>query len=220
LLRAVYNTAVQDGAAERNPCRIIGAGVENAAERPTLTISQVMRLVDLFPDRLSVMVLLGCFGSLRYGEATALRRMDVDVVDRVVFVRSQLIELSTGLTVGPPKSRAGVRAVGLPTFVAQALAAHLAAHVAPEPEALLFTRPNGQPLRRSGFNKAVGWTAACTAIGAPDLHFSRLASHRKHVGGRDARNVNPRPHGQDGARQDARRPHLPARDPGRRPPHR
>jgi hypothetical protein len=41
LLRAVLNTAVEDDKLlPRNPCRIKGAGTENAAERPVLTMAQ------------------------------------------------------------------------------------------------------------------------------------------------------------------------------------
>ena len=38
LLRAIFNTAADDGIIRRNPCRIKGAGQEESAERPTLTI--------------------------------------------------------------------------------------------------------------------------------------------------------------------------------------
>ena len=46
LLRAILNTAVDDDILDRNPCRIRAAGDEKAAERPTLTITQVQHLVD------------------------------------------------------------------------------------------------------------------------------------------------------------------------------
>jgi hypothetical protein len=36
-LRAVMNTAVDDGLIKRNPCRIKGAGTEDSPERPVLT---------------------------------------------------------------------------------------------------------------------------------------------------------------------------------------
>jgi len=37
-LRAIFNTAADDGIIRRNPCRIKGAGQEKSAERPILTI--------------------------------------------------------------------------------------------------------------------------------------------------------------------------------------
>jgi hypothetical protein len=41
LLKAILNTAVDDGMIRRNPCRIKGASVEKSPERPVLTTSQV-----------------------------------------------------------------------------------------------------------------------------------------------------------------------------------
>jgi hypothetical protein len=44
LLRAILNTAVDDGLIRRNPCRMKGAGSENSPERPVLTVPQVYAL--------------------------------------------------------------------------------------------------------------------------------------------------------------------------------
>ncbi len=41
---------------------------------------------------------------------------------------------------------------------------HLDAYVAPEPEAHVFTRPSGRPLRRSDLSNA--WHAACAVVGS------------------------------------------------------
>jgi hypothetical protein len=38
-LKAILNTAADDGIIRRNPCRIKGAGQEQSAERPVLTIA-------------------------------------------------------------------------------------------------------------------------------------------------------------------------------------
>ena len=38
LLKAILNTAVDDGLIRRNPCRIKGAGQEKSPERPVLTV--------------------------------------------------------------------------------------------------------------------------------------------------------------------------------------
>ena len=46
LLKAIFNTAVDDGLIRRNPCRIKGAGQEKSAERPVLTVPQVYALAD------------------------------------------------------------------------------------------------------------------------------------------------------------------------------
>ena len=47
LLRAVLMTAVdEDKILTRNPCRVRGAGTEDAPERPTLTVAQVFELAE------------------------------------------------------------------------------------------------------------------------------------------------------------------------------
>ena len=67
LLRAVLLTAVDDRIITRNPCRIRGAGDENPAERPVLTVPQVFELAGLMKDsRFRALVLVATFASLRW----------------------------------------------------------------------------------------------------------------------------------------------------------
>ena len=75
--------------------------------------------VDCHHDRrFCALVLLATFASLRWGEATALRRSDLDLDARTVRIRATYIERSTGeLLLGPPKSRAGRRVVGIPEVI-------------------------------------------------------------------------------------------------------
>jgi integrase len=96
--------------------RIKGAGQEKSPERPVLTMAQVYALAAAIDPRYRALVLLGTFGSLRWGELAALCRSDVDLEARVVHVRYSLTELSSGsYAFGPPKSEAGRRRVLIPT---------------------------------------------------------------------------------------------------------
>lgn len=176
LLRAVLNTAVeQDELIRRNPCRIQGAGEERPAERPVLSLAEVLGLVELVPGRFRALVLVTTFASLRFGEVTALTRADVDLDQGTVRVRRAFSEVTgRGLVVGPPKSRAGRRVVALPRAVAEALAEHLAEYAEDAPMALVFTGPKGAPIRRGNLNKLIGWKAAVEAVGRPELHFHDL----------------------------------------------
>ena len=79
LLKAILNTAVDDGIIRRNPCRIKGAGQEASAERPVLTITEVYALADAIDQRYRALVLLGTFASLRWAELAALRPSDIDL---------------------------------------------------------------------------------------------------------------------------------------------
>jgi integrase len=92
LLRAILNTAVDDGIIRRNPCRIKGAGQEESAERPTLTIPEVFALADAINPQYRLLVLLGTFASLRWAELAALRPGDIDLDACTIRVDRQLIE--------------------------------------------------------------------------------------------------------------------------------
>jgi integrase len=175
LLRAMLATAADDRVIPRNPCRIRGAGDEKSGERPVLTVAQVLDLADRMKNpRYRALIQLVTFASLRWGEAIALRRGDIDLAAGTVSIRRQYIELGTGHALGPPKSRAGFRTVAIPAPIAQALAEHLDSYVGQEQTALVFTGALGGVLRRGNFRRDTGWSAAVTGIGAPGLHFHDL----------------------------------------------
>jgi integrase len=78
------------------------------------------------------------------------------------------------LLLGPPKSRAGRRVVGIPESIIPDLRDHLAVYVKNEPGALVFPGVNGGPIRRTNFNKMSAWMHAVDSIGMPGLHFHDL----------------------------------------------
>jgi integrase len=126
-------------------------------------------------QRFRALVLLATFASLRWGEVTALRRCDLDLNTSTVRVRVAFVERSTGeILLGPLKSQAGRRVVGIPGAVIPALREHLSVFVKPEPGALVFPEAMGGPLRRSNFNKMSAWPYAVRAVGAPGLHVHDL----------------------------------------------
>jgi len=176
LLRAILNTAVDhDELIRRNPCRIQGAGSETPDERPVLTVAEVMELAERVPDRFRAMILVATFGTLRYGEASGLQRADLDLDAGTVFVRRSLTEVrGTGLVLGPPKSRAGLRTVSLPGVVVDELKRHLGLYVDPDPSAFVFTGLRGKPIRRGNFNPMVGWAEIVESMGKVGLHFHDL----------------------------------------------
>jgi integrase len=176
LLRAVLMTAVkEDEILTKNPCRISGADQEKPAERPVLSIAQVLALAGRVPERYRAMILVTTFGCLRWGEVSALQRQDLDLKARTVRVRQAYTEQrGVGLVLGPPKSRAGRRVVSLPALIVEPVDLHLAEFVDAGPEAFVFTGPTGSPIWRGNLNKLLGWMANVEAIGAPGLHFHDL----------------------------------------------
>ncbi|WP_242908728.1 site-specific integrase [Actinomadura terrae] len=126
-------------------------------------------------DRYRALVLLATFASLRWGEAVALVRQDIDLEVGAVSVRRQYLELDTGdLVIGPPKSRAGKRTVSFPMGIVPLIQEHLRAHVAEDLSALVFAGPNGGVLRRGNFRRASRWALAVETLGIPNLHFHDL----------------------------------------------
>jgi uncharacterized protein YegP (UPF0339 family) len=99
----------------------------------------------------------------------------------IVRVRVTYAERSTGeLVLGPLKSRAARRIVGIPQSLTPARHDHLSVFVGPEPEALIFPGAKGGPLRRSNFNKMSVWSQAVRTIGAEGLHFHDLRHTGNH----------------------------------------
>jgi integrase len=177
LLRGILATAAnEDRIIARNPCQLRGAGVENPDERPVLTVDQVFDLASRMAHRrYRVLVLLGAFATLRWGEATALRRRDIAVDASTVRVAGAFVELAgQGLVYGPPKSRAGLRTVAIPEAIRREVVKHLEEFVGADPDSWVFTGLRGNPLRRGNFNPQSGWPKAVAAIGAPGLHFHDL----------------------------------------------
>jgi integrase len=148
LMKAIMNTAVDDGIVPRNPCRMRGAGLDRSPERPVLPVGEVVALVEAMPERYRALLLLAAFGSLRWGELAALRRCDVDAEYGTVRVECSLTELAGGgYLFGPPKSAAGKRVVVIPAVIRPALADHIATFAASPPDTLVFTSPTGALLR-------------------------------------------------------------------------
>lgn len=71
-----------------------------------------------------------------------------------------------------PKSDAGQRTVAFPAQLVPVLQTHLAAHVADEPGAYVFTSATGLVLRRANFRRY--WVEAVHAAGLKDIRFHDL----------------------------------------------
>jgi integrase len=117
------------------------------------------------------LILLGAYGGLRVGEMAGLRRARVDLATGTVQVVEVITEPRGVLHVGPPKTRAGRRTVGLPRFVLDALAELLATPGAPEDH--VFTGPQGGVLRVSLFRSRF-WRPAVRAAGLDGLRIHDL----------------------------------------------
>ena len=174
LLKAIMNTAVDDGIIRRNPCRVRGASQDHSPERSVLTLREMVGLANVIDHRYEALILLAVFGSLRWGELSALRRRDIDLAGGVLKVERSLTELpGGGYHFGPPKSAAGQRTIAVPAAIMPKLKNHLDKYTAPEPDALVFTTPRGTPLRHNNFRRRQ-WLPALTAANLTGIHFHDL----------------------------------------------
>jgi integrase len=173
-LRQVLGQAVDDERIARNPCRIDGGGMEHHPEQRTVTIAQLDGLADAVDGRYRALVLCAGLGGIREGELFALRRSDVDLEGGLIRVRRKRLRLASGQVIeGQPKSRAGVRDVVLPVQAVDELREHLECWARPEPEAYVFTSPEGMPLERNNFRTRV-WLPATAMLGLDGLKFHEL----------------------------------------------
>jgi integrase len=173
LLRTVMIAAWQRDLIAANPCRVRGAGkVKSKHMAKPATLAELDKLSAAMPEPYRAMIPLGAWCALRYGEATELRRGDIDLKAAVAHIRRGVVRVGPEHIVGTPKSHAGVRDVSIPPHVVPVLADHLSRHVGPEPGALLFPSAQGRHLSSSSFY-TMYWPAR-TAAGRPDLHFHDL----------------------------------------------
>jgi integrase len=177
LVSAVFRAAVRDRKVTANPCEGTRLPRRDARRIEPLPIEVVTALVDASPARWSAMVVLAAGAGLRHGECLGLSVDRVDFLRRKLIVDRQLVTVpGSPPTLSPPKTRASVREVPLPTVVGEALARHLELYGTGE-HGLLFVTPNGQPMRRTAYSAAV-WRPTVAASGVPSsTRFHDLRHH-------------------------------------------
>ena len=155
LLKTILETArTRDRMIDNNPCAIRGAGTTTRTIKPRpATLEQLDIIAGEMPDNLKLLVLLASWCALRFGELVELRRGDIDLQEGVVRVQRAAVRVDRGWKVGDPKSEAGKRDVSIPPHVIPAVEEHLAKHVVPEKDALLFPAKNGSHLQPSTLNR-------------------------------------------------------------------
>jgi integrase len=172
VLTKILAAAVEGGMIPRSPCRQIPLPKIERAEMRFLTVAEVRRLAVAVGPSYRALILLGAYGGLRIGEMTGLRRKRLDLTAGVVEVAEVVTEMHGHLYLGPPKTTAGRRRVGLPRVVVEALQEHLAGRSI-EPDGFVFALSNGGPLRTASFRTRV-WRPATRAAGLEGLRIHDL----------------------------------------------
>ena len=154
-----------------SPCRGISLPRVEQEEMRYLNPAEIACLADVVRPQYRVLVFVGAYGGLRFGELAGLRRSRVDLDAGTVDVAENITEVQGRLQSGPPKTKASRRRVSLPSGVVEELALHLRAPG--RPTDYVFRAPAGGPLRINGFRYRV-WRPAVMAAGLPGLRIHDL----------------------------------------------
>ena len=185
LLKQILQTAVDDRRIHVNPAAGVKGPTVEHRERPFLRPGEVQKLSEQVQDRHHALILVLGVAGLRFGEAAALQRNDIDILRGTIRVSKSVSEthiVGQGgrMDLKAPKN-GKARTVRIPRFLADALNDHVQTFTPPDPEALVFPATNGAYLRATNFSPQVlkpGLEAAelDLAITAHDLRHSAAAA--------------------------------------------
>jgi integrase len=173
ILRAIMNTAVEDELIATSPCRIKNGGTYRNTERPTLTVAEVDTLATTVATRYRALVLALAWTGIRLGEATEMRRRDLNLAAGNIRVdRGAYPNPEGGYFIDTPKSRAGHRTIAIPSFLTAEVQDHLDAFVKDtSPDALVFPTRSGE-CAYGAAQTAI--TRALRAMGRSDIRVHDL----------------------------------------------
>jgi integrase len=164
IVSSVMKAAVRDRRILANPCEGTRLPKADRATIVPLTTAQVRTLESAMPDRLKALVVFAAGTGMRQGEVFAVTLDRLHMLRREVVVDRQLItRVRLDPILGPPKTRASIRTIPLPTSVVAAMAEHLA-QFPPGADGLVFTLDD-EPITRQAFGRV--WRPAAVAAGLP-----------------------------------------------------
>lgn len=173
-LNRLLHAAVEAEKIARNPLDGVKPPSIERGEMRFLTADQVAALAAAIDSRYRAFVLVAAYCGLREGELRALRRRHVNPLLKTITVVQQLDERrGGGWDVWDPKTEESRRSVPIPKFLAEELEAHLAQWSDPGRDGLVFTAPQGGPVRIENWRRRV-WTPAFTKTGIEPLRLHDL----------------------------------------------
>jgi integrase len=173
LLSSIMRTAVEDGLILNTPCRVKGAGVERAAERPIATVAEIEVLSVAMPEHLRLAVLLAAWCQLRRGEILGLRRSDIDLLHALITIeQTRTFTMAGESLTKPPKTATSRRTVAVPRHLAGPIVEHLEKFTGNQSDDLVFSGRSGVQLTRDALQGS--WERARASISRPDLRFHDL----------------------------------------------
>lgn len=178
LLARICNDAVTAGLIARTPCRDINLPKITDTEKRFLSPTEITNLANTIHPRYRALVITAAYTGCRVGELIALDLDRYQPHNRVIRIERSLAEVRGHLRFGAPKTPAARRAVSLPQWLPDVIDQHLNDHPA-GPDGLIFTAPEGGPIRRNTFLSRFWLPAVADSVGQPmrfhDLRHSHVA---------------------------------------------
>ncbi|MEO8268034.1 MAG: site-specific integrase [Ilumatobacteraceae bacterium] len=171
VLNKTINAALEDRLIPHNPVAKLPLPKIEHKEMRFLSSDELWQLADSIDPRYRAFVLVGGFGGLRLGELLGLRWARVDLQDQRIRVTETLVDVEGRIHFGPPKTKASIRSVPVPSFVCEALAALGADGM--DPDDLVFQSPEGHPIRPALFRRRF-WEPAVRRAGLAPLRIHDL----------------------------------------------
>ncbi len=178
LLGRIFSDAVQTGLIVRSPCRNTTLPQVEGSEMRFLSPDEIGQLADTIDPRYRAMVLAAAYTGCRFGEISALDLDHYDPDRRLIRIDRALSEVRGYLRISEPKTAAARRAITIPTWLPAVISEHLATYPASS-GGLIFTAPEGGPIRRNTFRSRFWLPAVAGSVGPPmrfhDLRHSHVA---------------------------------------------
>jgi integrase len=171
VLNKAVNAAVEDRLIPHNPVAGLPLPKIERQEMRFLSYDELWRLTDAMDPRYRSFVLLAGLAGLRLGEMLGLRWGRLDLLRRRVQVSETLVDIEGYIRFGPPKTKAAIRSVPVPAFVCDELSQRATPGV--DMDALVFTSPDGHPIRPTLFRRRF-WAPAVEAAELAPLRIHDL----------------------------------------------
>jgi len=174
VLRQVLDLAVDTRALSVNPSDRTRLPRRQPFEARFLTADELEHLASTVEPRSRAMVLVMAWATLRIGEASGLRRSDLDLHRGRLRVANNVVEVAGRLHEGLPKTKAGRRSMTLPPSIADELRLHVTRFSG---SSYVFANANRELLHAEEWRTNV-WRPAVDAAGLAPLRPHDL----KHTG--------------------------------------
>lgn len=178
LLGRICNDAVTAGLIATTPCRDVTLSRIQDTEKRFLSPEEITHLADTIHPRYRALVITAAYTGCRIGELLALDIDRYHPQKRIIRIERSLAEVRGRLRFGQPKTAAARRAVSIPQWLPEVIEQHFTTYP-PGPDGLLFTAPEGGPIRRNTFRSRFWLPSVDDSVGQPmrfhDLRHSHVA---------------------------------------------